>query len=376
MKRFFYQIHLWLGLVSGLLVFLISITGALYAFQEEISGLGKYHKVEVLDVPKLPPSQLQSVAERVLPGKTLHSVKYNGKGKSAEAIFYGYNPNYYYIVYLDPYSGKVLKVKDMNKDFFRFILMGHFYLWLPPQIGQPLVAGSTLIFLIVLISGIIVWLPKRFSQLKKRLTLKWGKKVKWQRVNYDLHVVGGIYASIFGCVFAISGLVWGYPWFAEAVYKFAGGDKSLTYSDATPKNNLSSSSTIGESIDKIWLLMRTEYPNAASIEIHPPRNDSTLIAANATQADGKYWKTDYRYFDCNTLTEVSVGNLYGRFADADTADKLMRMNYEIHTGAILGLPGKIIAFFASIFIAGLPITGFVIWWRKRGKKEKRNPVLT
>ncbi|HRS40719.1 MAG TPA: PepSY domain-containing protein, partial [Dysgonamonadaceae bacterium] len=88
MKRFFYQIHLWLGLVSGLLVFLISITGALYAFQEEISGLGKYHKVEVLDVPKLPPSQLQSVAERVLPGKTLHSVKYNGKGKSAEAIFY------------------------------------------------------------------------------------------------------------------------------------------------------------------------------------------------------------------------------------------------------------------------------------------------
>ncbi|MDN5296752.1 MAG: hypothetical protein PWQ71_858, partial [Bacteroidota bacterium] len=67
---------------------------------------------------------------------------------------------------------------------------------------------------------------------------------------------------------------------------------------------------------------------------------------------------------------------YGRFADADTADKLMRMNYEIHTGAILGLPGKIIAFFASIFIAGLPITGFVIWWRKRGKKEKRNPVLT
>jgi len=49
----------------------------------------------------------------------------------------------------------------------------------------------------------------------------------------------------------------------------------------------------------------------------------------------------------------------------------MRMNYEIHTGAILGLPGKIIAFFASIFIAGLPITGFVIWWRKEGKRKKK-----
>jgi uncharacterized iron-regulated membrane protein len=195
-------------------------------------------------------------------------------------------------------------------------------------------------------------------------------------MNYDLHVVGGIYASIFGFVFAISGLVWGYPWFAESVYKLAGGDKSLIYRDAAPENNLSSSLTTGESIDKIWLLMQTEYPNAASIEIHPPRNDSTLIAANAKQADGKYWKTDYRYFDYNTLTEVSVDNLYGRFADADTADKLMRMNYEIHTGSILGLPGKIIAFVASIFIAGLPITGFVIWWKKRRKKKKRTPVLT
>ena len=92
MKRFFYQIHLWLGLVSGLLVFLISITGALYAFQEEISGLGKYHKVEVRDVPKLPPSQLQAVAERVLPGKKLNFIKYNGSGKSTEAFFYDITP--------------------------------------------------------------------------------------------------------------------------------------------------------------------------------------------------------------------------------------------------------------------------------------------
>jgi uncharacterized iron-regulated membrane protein len=47
------------------------------------------------------------------------------------------------------------------------------------------------------------------------------------------------------------------------------------------------------------------------------------------------------------------------------------MNYDIHVGAILGLPGKIIAFLASLIPASLPVTGFLIWWgkKKKGKKE-------
>jgi len=49
------------------------------------------------------------------------------------------------------------------------------------------------------------------------------------------------------------------------------------------------------------------------------------------------------------------------------------MNYDIHTGAILGLPGKILAFFASLICASLPVTGFYIWYgRKYKKKEKKN----
>ena len=45
------------------------------------------------------------------------------------------------------------------------------------------------------------------------------------------------------------------------------------------------------------------------------------------------------------------------------------MNYDIHVGAILGLPGKIIAFLVALISASLPITGFLIWWNKRKKKK-------
>jgi uncharacterized iron-regulated membrane protein len=44
------------------------------------------------------------------------------------------------------------------------------------------------------------------------------------------------------------------------------------------------------------------------------------------------------------------------------------MNYDIHVGAILGLSGKVLAFFASLIAASLPVTGFLLW---RGRKKKQ-----
>ncbi|MEO8961981.1 MAG: PepSY-associated TM helix domain-containing protein [Ginsengibacter sp.] len=46
------------------------------------------------------------------------------------------------------------------------------------------------------------------------------------------------------------------------------------------------------------------------------------------------------------------------------------MNYDIHTGQLLGLAGKILAFLASLIAASLPITGFYIWWGRKKKKHK------
>jgi uncharacterized iron-regulated membrane protein len=53
----------------------------------------------------------------------------------------------------------------------------------------------------------------------------------------------------------------------------------------------------------------------------------------------------------------------------------MKMNYDIHTGAILGLPGKIFAFLCSLLIASLPISGCYIWWG-RNKKNKNTTTVS
>jgi uncharacterized iron-regulated membrane protein len=117
-------------------------------------------------------------------------------------------------------------------------------------------------------------------------------------------------------------------------------------------------------------LMQQQYPNARTIEVHIPETAASPVSANANPNAETYWQLDYRYYDQYTLEELPVDHIYGRYHEASVADKLLRMNYDIHTGAILGLPGKFLVFFASLLCASLPITGFVIWWGRKNKKKR------
>lgn len=365
-------IHLWLGLSSGLVVFVISVTGCIYAFQAEIRDLIQpYRFVEVKDKPVLMPSQLKAIAENELPGKKIHGVLYPKPGEAAQVSFFDLDSRYYYITYLNPYSGEVLKVKDENADFFQVVLMGHFYLWLPPAIGQPVVASATLIFLIMLISGLILWWPKNKNATKQRFSIKWS--AKWRRKNYDLHNVLGFYMTWIAIILAVTGLVWGFQWFAQGLYNVAGGEKSLVYIE--PESDTTHTATVDiPAIDILYKKLRAENPFAEAIEVHAPTSISSAIEVSINPDSKTYWKTDYRYFDQYTLAELSVDHIYGRSAEASGADKLIRMNYDIHTGAIIGLPGKILAFCASFIAASLPVTGFYIWWGRRNKKKVEKPV--
>jgi uncharacterized iron-regulated membrane protein len=373
MKRYLRKIHQWLGLISGLLVFIIAITGCIYAFQEEIQDATQpYRFVEKENKALLLPSQLEQIAKSHLPNKALHSIKYHKEKKSAEAIFYHYEPTYYYIVYLNPYSGKILHTQNMQEGFFPFILKGHFYLWLPEKIGQPVVAISSLVFLAMIITGLILWLPKNRNVLKSRTWFRWKDTTKWKRKNFDLHSIIGFYSFFVALIFVVTGLVWGFQWFAYSYYTVIGGKKSLIYEEPKSIKNEKKSE---KGIDILFTKLTKETKNLQTIEVHPPETDSSTFAINTNTEMGTYWKIDYRFFDQYTLQEKQTNNIYSRFQNATIADKLMRMNYDIHTGAVFGLWGKIFMFLFSLLIATLPITG-ILFWYGRIKKQRKERLHT
>jgi uncharacterized iron-regulated membrane protein len=361
------KIHLWLGLTSGLVVFVIAITGCLYAFQAELQEFTQpFRHVEKKDRPLLPPSKLEEIAIKELPGKKIHSALYEKGGDRAAVVsFYDFDPLYYYLVYINPYDGRVLKVKNMSHDFFYQVLQGHFYLWLPPTIGQPVVATSTLVFVLMLLTGLVLWWPKK-DKAKQRFTIKWN--AKWRRKNYDLHNVLGFYTTWIALILALTGLVWGFEWFGNSVYRLAGGDKILY--EEQPSFKLADN-TVTNPLDKLWIKLKSENPTVDILEVHFPTSDTTSLAVTINPDRKTYWKADYRFFDQYTLEEIPSNQIYGKFSEASAADKLIRMNYDIHTGAILGIPGKILAFFASLICASLPVTGLYIWYGRKYKKTNK-----
>ncbi len=372
MKKIINKIHLWLGLSVGLIIVLVSVTGCILAFQVEIENLSQsYRYVAEENTKMLPPSGLAEIAGREMPGKKVHSVRYGAKDESVRVSFYDDDPEYYYLVFIDPYHGNVLKVKDMDQDFFRIILMGHFYLWLPHEIGQPVVATATLIFIVMLITGIVLWWPKNKAAASQRFSIKWS--ARWRRKNYDLHNVLGFYACWIAIFLAITGLVWGFEWFSKAVYwTTSGGKSAIPYEETLSDSSATGSLYKVPVADLVWEKLKAENPAAEVIEVHIPEDHRAAVEGSSNPDACTYWQTDYRYFDQYTMKELSVPHAYGRYTpEMPVADKIMRMNYDIHVGAVLGLAGKCLAFFASFICATLPVTGFMIWWGRKNKSKEK-----
>ncbi|UEG50354.1 PepSY domain-containing protein [Ferruginibacter lapsinanis] len=364
------KLHLILGLSSGVIIVFLGITGCILAFQREIESVSKPYQFIVADANAVakPPSVLQKIAEASLPGKLAHSITYSKRHRAVQVIFYG--DDYFFIVYVDPYTGKVQQVTDMSTDFFRVMIMGHYYLWLPPAIGQPIVASATLIFVVMMITGLVLWWPRNKAARKQRFSIKWNAGFK--RKNYDLHNVLGFYMLTVGMVIALTGMVMGFQWFARSVYYTASGGKKLNQYEETFSKKLQKDTahSIQPAVDIVWQKMIAAHPDAQNFEVHFPENDSVSIGGVANPDADTYWKSDYRYFDQYSLKEIEVKHLYGRYKNTTAADKIMRINYDLHTGAALGLPGKILMFFASVIAASLPITGFILWRGRRRNCKK------
>ena len=290
------KIHRWLGLSSGLVVFIVAITGCLYAFQQEIQDLTQsYRFVEAQNGPMLPPSRIREISDAELPGKHVHGILYQGRERAANAIYYSYEGGYYDFVYVNPYTGAVLKVKDVYNDFFRIVLDGHYYLWLPPQIGQPVVATATLVFVVMLISGLFLWWPKSKKGMKQRFSIKWN--ARWRRQNYDAHNVLGFYVMALALVLALTGLVWGFTWFQEGVYTAIGGEKGLLYEE--PLSDTTATPLVAKMnpVDRMWEKTNAQYPTAESIEMHFPETSQSPIHVAVNPDAATYWQIHYLYFD-------------------------------------------------------------------------------
>lgn len=383
MKKFKFKnlckfLHLWLGLVSGLIITIVALTGCIYAFEPEIRGLLQpYQYVEVKQMPFLSPYKLKEMANPYVfkceadSSNAIYGVIY-GTANKAVKIAYNDVKDGYSLLYLNPYTGENLGKMVYKDDFFRFILSGHRNLWLPYQIGHTIVGWAVVIFVILIVTGIIISLPKRFNRksLKTLFTMKF-RSTK-ERLNYDAHKVWGMYVGIFALIIALTGLTWSFSSYADTYYKIISGGKDLKRWSVPVSDSIVKDSELTQA-DKLWQLSLKTYPigkeGVFMFDFPLKPTDPFRTAYNPDEST--YYKRVFKFFNQSDLEELSGGGIYGEDYNSQIfSDKLYRMTYDIHVGSVAGLFGRIIVFVISLIIATLPITGFIIYWKKRHRKRR------
>jgi uncharacterized iron-regulated membrane protein len=96
-------------------------------------------------------------------------VWYNGLDKSIKVDIESDS-----LIYVNPYNGKITGMVH-HEDFFHFMDEGHRNLWLDREIGSQITAWATVVFFFLLISGLILWFPKKWNKTTRNASFK----IKW-----------------------------------------------------------------------------------------------------------------------------------------------------------------------------------------------------
>ena len=360
-KKWAGRIHLWLGLASGLIVFIVAITGCIFVFQDEIQDVAySWRKVSVKDQSFIEPSILFEKTKGIFPKATSTFIRYNTKDRPAQV--YAVNDKIPYYLYFDPYSGKLTHVQNLKKDFFIIVEYLHMQLLLPEAIGTQITGISTLVFVVMLMTGIILWWPKKRKHLASSLKVKWG--AKWRRINYDLHRTAGVYAAIIALILAITGLGFSYEWVNDGLYVVGNLGRNYPEDQNLPEIGEKLDQVSKSALDLAFEKTRERMPKSAMYFVFD-QGKAKPILTGAYPDEMAYDHQSNFYF--HPKTGKLLKTVY--YNDKSPGLKLQEMKYGLHTGQYFGLPGKIIAFIASLFVAGLPVTGFLVWWGRRNKKK-------
>lgn len=387
-------LHLWLGLSSGIIVFIICLMACLWVFNHEIIDLmiPKKERQYILASSQslISPSKIVSIADSLYPNDMVRGITYTrdhpvsftvrvkdtaGKVQPVVNLLHPYTGEYLGVQQEDTSSEEQLR-KKLN-SFFAWTLSGHRFLWLPRDIGRPIVNYATLIFSITLITGLVWWYPKKWTKSTRDKSFKVKWKAGWKRINLDLHNVVGFYSFLLVLLLAVTGMYYGIDWLNRALYWSTNWGTSLaersSVSSDTTKMGLQE--VYAPVFDQKINTILTTYKDPHYLTITYPdtaQKKGTISVYIRNNMDRQF---NNRYYSFDQFTGEFLPNsitLFNKdYYELSAGEKFRRLNYDIHVGSIWGLPTKILAFFLTAIAGSLPITGFIIWYnRKWGKKKK------
>ena len=386
MKKFFRKVHLWLSVPFGLIMAITCFTGALLVFEDEITRFSNrelYFVKDASGVP-MPIDELAATVAAALPEDvTVTGVTVFENPQRAWQV--NISKPRRAAVMVDQYTGEI-KGTAGRTPFFVTVFRLHRWLMDSMQpgggmfLGKALVGISTLMFVFVLVSGVVIWAPRTYKALKNSLKIHVRKG--WFPFWHGLHVAGGVYAVLLLLALALTGLTWSFQWYRNGFYKVfgvetAGGGGNGGQQQMRNGNGNGNGHGGSEAAEHVaaeafggWQQAYEEVlrrnPEFRQISVSDGRVSVSSGCVGNSRAADTYT------FDSTTgqITDVAL------YRDSGKNGKIRGWIYSVHVGSWGGMVTRVLTFLAALLGACLPLTGYYIWIRRLVMRRRARVGMT
>ncbi len=345
--------HRWLGLLAGLVVGFVALTGAGYAFEAQLRrAWGESIELRGVD-SRVAPSRILESAQAVHPGASLLWMMWPVRLDEPVWVKVRRPHGGDASVMVDPYSGAYLAEATRWRRAFDVLLDLHRTLGLGEP-GKKVVGCAALVVVILVGTGVVIALPRTLRRWGRHLLIP--RQSRGAAGAYAWHRMLGWWVAPVITLSALTGLVWAFDWTRGLL-------DVLTRSAALPPPPAVAVAA-GEpplGIDAVLAQGRALAGDAVHVRLYAPR-------------PGGAWRVEWMPPDSRFISQRSrsyfhptTGELLQHipFAENSRGERLSRFAYPVHTGLILGWPTQFVMFSGALGLAALAGTGAWLFMARR-----------
>ena len=205
-RRALFQVHLWLGVITGLYIFVVCFTGAVLVFRIDMQrALHPDLFTPSADGPPADPVAIMNSVTSSYPGERLSGIDapttarptylaYTSSGKTFRTLL------------LDPVTAAMLGELE-DRSFVRTIQDLHFDL-LSGRTGRVINGVGAGVLTLMCITGLVIWWPGKTNWRRSLLV---DVRRNWKRINWDLHSASGFWTAALVLMWAVTGIYFAFP---------------------------------------------------------------------------------------------------------------------------------------------------------------------
>ena len=221
--------HLVAGVVAGLVILIMSVTGTLLAFQQSVLRfIERSDRVVAVPPDGTPRLDVDTLLERVRgasPDAQPTAVTLDSDPTAAVMVAVGAQGN----VFVNPYTGEVLGTGSPRaRAFYRSVTNWH--RWLAAEgearaTARAITGACNAAFLVLAVSGLFLWWPKQWSLRHVGAVIWFRRGLRGKARDFNWHNTIGFWCAPVLIVLTITGMVISYTWASNLVYTLTGSPR-------------------------------------------------------------------------------------------------------------------------------------------------------